>query len=130
MGLFNLFGRKRINYEHKILSPDGRIACIFALKQGHLTYAVEKDEKVVLKESRLGIKLMNERPFGDSLTLVRLQEKSYDKSWETQWGEDHWIRNNYREATFYLSENTDDHRLLTIRFKVFDNGVAFRYEKI
>ncbi len=71
---------------------------------------------------------MGEKSFGDNLTLVRLQEKTYDKSWETQWGEEHWIRNNYREAAFYLSEKTEDHRLLTIRFKVFNEGVAFRYE--
>ena len=74
------------------------------------------------------MKLMNEKSFGDNLTLVRLQEKSHDKVWETQWGEDHWIRDNYNEATFYLSENTDDHRLFTMRFKVFNDGVAFRYE--
>ncbi len=129
MGLFSLlFGRKKINYEHRVLSPDGRIACIFALRQGHLTYAIEKDEKVVLKESKLGMKLMNERSFGENLTLVRLQEKSHDKVWETQWGEEHWIRDNYNEATFYLSENTDDRRLLTMRFRVFNGGIAFRYE--
>ncbi len=100
MGLFSLFGRKRINYEHKILSPDGKIVCVFALRQGHLTYSVEKDGSIILGESRLGIKLMDEKSFGDNLTLVRLQEKTYDKSWETHWGEEHWIRNNYREAAF------------------------------
>lgn len=128
MGLFGLFSRKRTDYEHKIFSPDKRIVCVFSLKQGHLFYSVWKDEKNVLMESKLGMKLLNERSFESHLSLVRVHEKSYDQAWETQWGEDHWIEDNHNEATFYLEENDGDHRLITLRFRVFDDGVAFRYE--
>ena len=44
------------------------------------------------------------------------------------WGEDRYIENNYNETAFYLAEKSGSKRIFTVRFRVFDTGVAFRYE--
>ena len=60
--------------------------------------------------------------------IVRTQEHSVDETWSTIVGEQRIIRNNYNEASFYLSETSENGRMFTVRFRVFDDGVAFRYE--
>jgi alpha-glucosidase len=93
-----------------------------------MSYEVRKDEKVILKESGLGLILKDDRPIMEDLTLVRAHVRSFDETWETAWGEERFVRNNYNEAAFYLAENNVEKRLITMRFRVFDDGVAFRYE--
>lgn len=123
------FGNKsKIERIHEVMSPDGRVVCRVSLRLGQVTYAIEKDEKIIVRESRLGMKLRGEEPLGVGLALVRIQEKSVDETWETQWGEEHYIRNHYNEAAVYLAEASGERRLMTLRFRVFNEGVAFRYE--
>ncbi len=128
MGLLSFLGKKYSNYEHEILSPNRRVRCVFALREGHVCYEVERDGKPIVRESYLGLELMGELPLGKKAVLVRVHERAIDEEWETQWGEERLVRNQCQETTFYLSEDTDDRRLMTIRFRVFDDGVAFRYE--
>ncbi|MBQ2660248.1 glycoside hydrolase family 97 protein [Candidatus Saccharibacteria bacterium] len=124
-----MIGRRKLtSAEKEILSPNKKIVCQFSLKQGHLFYAVTKNDKALVKESRLGLKLRDEEKFGENLSLVRVRERSFDETWETVWGEEREIRNRYNEKIFYLAENSGKKRLLTIKFRVFDDGVAFCYE--
>jgi alpha-glucosidase len=125
----NLFGGKpKLDHEQQILSPNGRLSCTVKLKLGQLTYSVKKDGKIVLRESGLGINLQGEQPLKQGLMIVRTQNKKVDETWTSIVGEQRVIRNNYNEATFYLSETVDNGRMFTVRFRVFDDGVAFRYE--
>ena len=125
----NLFGGKpKLDHEQQILSPNGRLSCVVKLKLGQLTYSVKKDGKIVLRESGLGINLQGEQPLKQGLMIVRIQNKKLDETWNTIVGEQRIIRNNYSEATFYLAETTENGRMFTVRFRVFDDGIAFRYE--
>ena len=131
MGFWNkLFGDKKpkLDHEQQITSPNGRIICTVKLKLGSLTYSVKKDGKIILRESGLGINLQGEQPLKQGLMIVRIQERTNDETWNTVVGEQRVIRNNYNEVAFYLSETTDNGRLFTVRFRIFDEGVAFRYE--
>ena len=122
------FFHPKLNATEEIVSPDGRTVCYFLLKQGQIFYAVFRDDKQIIRDSRLGIRLKNGDVLGDNLTLVRIAGKQVDEEWETISGEDHKIRNHYIERTFYLTEKNDKKRILTLKFRVFDEGVAFRYE--
>lgn len=122
------FGKHKFETERDIKSPSGRIVCHISLKSGKISYEVKKDGKTIIKPSRLGIVLKGEDPLGINLVLIRLLEKSVNENWETSLGEERIVKNQYNEATFYLSESSKDKRLLTLRFRVFDDGVAFRYE--
>jgi alpha-glucosidase len=112
----------------EIKSPNGRIKLKFLLDHGQIGYAVEKDEKTILRKSLLGLSLLGMRDFGTNLQLVRTHSRSVDHTWETHWGEQREIRDNYSEKAFYLAERTQPRRLITVRFRVFDDGIAFRYE--
>ena len=120
--------RPKLDFEKQVFSPDLRLCLNLTLKQGHISYSVFKDQKPIVGNSRLGFKLKNLSPFGDHLSLVRFTEKDFNETWETVWGEDRYITNHYNEITLYLSEVSKENRLFTLRFRIFNDGVAFRYE--
>ena len=125
----NLFGGKpKLDHEQQITSPNGRIICTIKLKLGSISYSIKKDGKIVLRDSGLGINLQGEQPLKQGLMIVRIQESKLDEAWKTIVGEQRIIRNNYNEVAFYLTETTDNGRMFTVRFRIFDDGVAFRYE--
>ncbi len=125
----NLFGGKpKLDHEQQVISPNGRVVVTVKLKLGQFTYSVKKDGKIILRESGLGINLQGEKPLKQGLMIVRIQNKKVDETWTSIVGEQRVIRNNYSEAAFYLSETVQNGRLFTVRFRVFDDGIAFRYE--
>lgn len=124
--MFNWFSRKEIARD--IYSPSGRIKCHVELKSGRVLYAVYKNDKLIIKESKLGIDICGESFLGENLKLIREQRRKNDETIEMLWGEDRYIPNTYNESSFYFTEKKDPKRIFTIRFRVFDNGVAFRYE--
>ena len=120
--------RPKLDHEQLISSPNNRIKCLVKLKLGEITYSVKKDDKIILRESKLGLNLQGEHPLSQGFMIVRTQEKHFDEAWSTLVGEQRVIRNYYNEVTFYLAESTNNGRLVTIRFRIFDDGIAFRYE--
>ena len=121
-----LFTRKEV--ERDIVSPNGQLRCHFTLKSGNIWYSVYRTDKRIIAPSRLSIDICGENPLGHNLKLVRSLSRTHQETIEMPWGEDRYIPNNYTESIFYFSENTPDKRIFTLRFKVFDDAVAFRYE--
>ncbi len=111
-----------------LYSPNKAIRCKIVLESGKISYSVYKDDKLIIKPSRLGFFICGEKPLGENLKLIREQRKKHQEIIEMPWGEDRYIDNNYNESAFYLSEKKDPNRIFTLRFRIFDNGVAFRYE--
>ena len=64
----------------------------------------------------------------NNFKLIREHKQKHAETIEMLWGEDHYINNNYNEVAFYLTENKDPKRIITLRFRVFDNAISFRYE--
>ena len=129
MSIFGkLFKKPKTDAVFEISSPNGRVVITFVLDHGRMSYFVKKDDKVVLRRSRLGIALQDDAPLGDGMSVVRAYSRTTDNAWEALWGEQRIIRNNYNETTIYLEEVVKPARILTMRFRAFDDGVAFRYE--
>ena len=129
MGFFSDFFKKpKTDAMYEIKSPNNRVVATFMLDHGQISYFVKKDEKVLLRKSRLGIALKDASPLVDGFAVVRAYSRSIDDTWKAEWGEQHTIRNNCNETAIYLEEVEKPSRLLTIRFRVYDDGVAFRYE--
>ena len=124
--MFNWFSRNEV--ERDIFSPSGRIRCHFTLSAGRVFYTVYKNDKLVVRPSKLGFLICGENPLGDNLKLIREHRKKHEETIEMPWGEDRYIPNSYTESAFYLTEKKDPRRIFTLRFRVFNNGVAFRYE--
>ncbi len=120
--------RGRDERSRDILSPNAQLCCRISLHNGRITYAVFKNNKPLILPSRLGMAICGEAPLGENLKLVREHKTRHEETIELPWGEDQFIPNNYTEVAFYLAEKQSAGRILTLRFRVFDNGVAFRYE--
>lgn len=114
--------------ERDIISPNGRIKCHFSLKNGRISYHAYKNDRLIINTSSLGFKICGENPLGQNLKLIRELRRKHEETIEMPWGEDRYIPNNYNESAFYLAEKKEPKRIFTLRFRVFDNGIAFRYE--
>ena len=69
-----------INVEENVFSPDKRIVFKFILKQGHISYVVLKNGRMIIRESHLGISIKNDLPFGERLTLVRTRIRNFNET--------------------------------------------------
>ncbi|MCB2409628.1 glycoside hydrolase family 97 protein [Hymenobacter lucidus] len=99
------------------LDPDGRP-----------TYTVSLGAKPVILPSRLGLALADGKGFDGPMTLVGSEMKDVDNSWQPVWGEVKNIRNHYQQLTVHLRQAAAPGRLLDVTFRVFADGVGFRYE--
>lgn len=118
----------RDEVERDIISPNGQIRCRFILKGGKIYYAVYKNDKIILKPSMLGFDICGEESLVANWKMVREHKKRHTETIELLWGEEHYIPNNYVESAFYLAEKSAPGRIMTVRIRVFDTAVAFRYE--
>ena len=111
----------------KVSSPDGNVELEFSLKEGNIpVYKLVYKGKTVVGESRLGFVLSDSGLF-DCFEVVDTQTQSIDETWTPVWGEEDEIRNRCNEMLVSLRQTTSD-RFMSIRFRVFDDGLGFRYE--
>src|ERR1700743_3736552 len=95
---------------------------------GRPVYSVNYRQMPVIKPSHLGIKLLNDSNFDDHFQIIGTEKKEFDETWHPVWGEVSNIRNHYEQLTIHLKQQTGQKRLLDIVFRVFEDGVGFRYE--
>ena len=112
-----------------IKSPDGRLTLTFALSaDGEPTYQLSFAGRPVIKTSRLGVEVKGLVPLTSGFTVANTENSERDETWETVWGEVRRIRNNYRELAVTLRQSDKDARVMVVRFRLFDDGLGFRYE--
>ena len=115
------------NFESEALkSPDGRLEVKFALVDGAPVYWLDRDGSAVVKVSKLGYKLMDGTMLDRDFHLLGSEYDSKDEIWEPVWGEEAQIRNNYNSLLVHLGK--DDGTRMDIRFRLYDDGLGFRYE--
>ncbi|MGI4831969.1 MAG: glycoside hydrolase family 97 protein [Janthinobacterium lividum] len=95
---------------------------------GQPTYAVRYGQKPVVNTSRLGLSFADGQGFAGPLTLVGSEVKDVDETWQPVWGEVKTIRNHYQQLTVHLRQPAPPGRRLDVVFRVFADGVGFRYE--
>ena len=134
----------------KIKSPDGVLEMTFQLtSEGTPQYALNYEGQKVILPSNLGFELrgvlkaqklvFNEdgtiskedrepcNSFYDGFMVTGVETDSFDETWEPVWGEESQIRNNYNELLVCL-EQTETQRQMNIRFRLYNDGLGFRYE--
>lgn len=112
----------------EVASPDGKTRLLFSLSEkGEPVYELFYKDKRVLNPSKLGIELVDAPNLLDGFTLSDAQRSSFDETWQPVWGEEKEIRNQYNELAVTLNQ-PEQKRNMVIRFRLFDNGVGFRYE--
>ena len=95
---------------------------------GKLGYAVKRHGKEVIGLSRLGFNLANAHKLDGGFSLRRQLATDVDTTWEQPWGERQFVRNRYRELRVEVEQKNRGKRALTVVFRVYDDGVGFRYE--
>ncbi len=95
---------------------------------GSPVYAVNYGDKAVIKPSHMGIKLLDDSSFDKHFILLNTERKAVDETWEPVWGEVSHIRDHYEQMTVHLQQQNAPHRLMDIVFRIFADGVGFRYE--
>jgi alpha-glucosidase len=113
----------------RVASPDGRTVVELDFNgEGRLAYRVARDGKPLIGDSRLGFILRNGRELLRNLELDSQSTRSVDSTWEQPWGEERRIRDRYNELRATIVETDRDHRRFVVVFRVYDDGLGFRYE--
>ena len=112
----------------EIKSPNGAVALTFALQSdGVPTYSVSYKGRPVILPSKLGLELKNAPALMSGFAVTDTKTSSFDETWQPVWGEKTNIRNHYNELALTLTQ-AQTSRSILVRFRVFDDGVGFRYE--
>ncbi len=97
-------------------------------ENGQPFYSVYFSKKPVILSSAMGFSLNDDSLFFRDFIFTGKEEKTFDETWQPVWGEVKDIRNHYKELMVHLQQKKVPHRLLNIIFRVFEDGVGFRYE--
>ena len=109
-------------------SPNGNVVVSFSLnKQGVPFYKISYKNKPVIKESSLGFLLKGSESLTENFKILDAQKTNFKETWQPVWGEETEILNHYNELLVSL-EQTTSLRKMNIRFRVYNEGVGFRYE--
>lgn len=111
----------------ELSSPNGDFKLQFNVKEGVPVYQLSYQNQTVVAESKLGFELKDTESLLDGFTLGNTETGSFDESWNPVWGEVKTIRNQYNELVVTLNQ-TSTKRVMKIRFRLFDDGLGFRYE--
>ncbi|GER06644.1 alpha-glucosidase [Iodidimonas muriae] len=115
-------------YAVEIASPDGRIVVDVDTQNGIPGYSVTFNGKPVLDFSRLGLQFQKAPDFVEGFDIASVKTKTTDLVWTQPWGEEKDIRDHHKEARIVFQSQTGPDRQMTVTFRVFDDGVGFRYD--
>ena len=104
----------------------GKIMLKINVNNGVPEYAVYFNTKPVILTSHLGFKL-NNASLADNYKITGIDSLTYNGTWKPVWGEVNAIRDHHKQVTVHLQQNRSN-LLLDIVFRVFEDGVGFRYE--
>lgn len=123
-------------FAQQLKSPDGKFVMDFSIQNGgYPTYNLIYKGKEVIKPSHLGLELKYKNvPQNDpqnslfsNFEVIGSKTATFDETWKPVWGETKTIRNHYNEVLVSLKQKGTD-RYMDIRFRLFDDGLGFRYE--
>jgi hypothetical protein len=114
---------------NRVSSPDNNIETAFAINQnGEPFYIVKYQGNVIIDTSFMSFDFKDIPSLKDNFKITNVSKDSFDETWEMPWGEQSEVRNNYNELSVSLEEQSEAKRKLNIRFRVFNDGIGFRYE--
>lgn len=113
----------------QVESPSGNIlVSVFLTKTGQAAYTVSYKQATVIDTSTLGFGFIGSPPIDKELIITEVKNRSFDETWELPWGEQRWVRNHFNELTVSFREGSQPKRKFKLVFRVYDDGLGFRYE--
>ncbi|MCG6956086.1 MAG: glycoside hydrolase family 97 protein [Gemmatimonadetes bacterium] len=111
----------------RVTSPDGRTVVTVRTTDGGLFYSVDRDGEKLMTPSRLGFEFRGAPPLLDGLRITGSQRDSADETWTQPWGEVAKVRDHHNELSVDVEETGAPRRHFQVVFRVFDDGLGFRY---
>ena len=109
-------------------SPGGALSLDLTINgEGRVGYAVKRLGTPVIGESHVGFLLADAPQLLRNWQLTGQSTRSFDETWQQPWGEWRHVRNRYNELTVSLEEKSKLKRRMNLVFRLFDNGLGFRY---
>jgi alpha-glucosidase len=112
----------------KVASPDARTEVLVGTVGGRLVYSVQRDSRALVLPSLLGFEFRGAPMLRDSLRVTGSSANSYDSTWTQPWGEVARVRDHHNELRVSVVETSASARKLDVVFRVFNDGIGFRYE--
>jgi hypothetical protein len=113
----------------ELRSPNGKLIMLFGLQENGIpVYQLTYKGKAVIKTSSLGFELKDDtKSLLNDFIISDTKTTAHDSNWQPVWGEVKSIRDHYNELAVTLTQKETNRKLL-IRFRLFDEGLGFRYE--
>ena len=115
------------NASYSIASPDGNNVIQFALSNGKPQYEVSHSDQRIISPSAMGFVFKGDSDGFGPMDVTGTSEISLDQTWQQVWGEKQDIRNHFNGMSVDLQETTGQKRKLSVEFRAFNDGIAFRY---
>ncbi|MEE9503463.1 MAG: glycoside hydrolase family 97 protein [Candidatus Aminicenantaceae bacterium] len=113
--------------DFNVVSPNGKVSVKFSVLDGVAQYSVSYNNAGIIEPSSLGFQLKDSQPIRDGIKVIGTERDTYDQTWKPVWGKRTEIRNFYNQITVNLQESESPSRKIDMVFRVYDDGVAFRY---
>ena len=110
----------------KVSSPDGSITVGVGVKANRPYYIISRNGQEIVTPSHLGFQL-DKGVLGANMKMTGKRFAQNDETWLEVWGEEELVRNHYNELTVTFEEKKGDIRQMEVVFRVFNDGVGFRY---
>ncbi len=109
-------------------SPNGDLEMNFSLQEdGTPVYNLEFEGQTIIEKSKLGLELKEGKPLTSNFSIENTEKSTFNETWTPVWGEESEIENHYNELVVHLDQE-DSERKLVLRFRLFNDGLGFRYE--
>jgi len=119
----------QLGFSQELTSPDGNFELKVSLTtNGTPQYQLSYKGKKVIEPSLLGLQLKNAPSMREGFTIEETSTSVVDETWNPVWGKQKTVRNHYKELVMKLVQSDLDSRYIRLRFRLFNDGLAFRYE--
>ena len=119
----------QLGFSQELTSPDGNFELKVSLTtNGTPQYQLSYKGKKVIEPSLLGLQLKNTPSMREGFTIEETSTSVVDETWNPVWGKQKTVRNHYKELVMKLVQSDLDGRYIRLRFRLFNDGLAFRYE--
>ena len=113
----------------EIESPNSKLkANIFLAGSGVPGYYVTYNDELVIDTSLFGFSFKDQPSLHAQFKVDKVKKTSFDETWEMPWGEKRVVRNSYNEIWVALKEDKAPNRQINVVFRVYDDGLGFRFE--
>jgi hypothetical protein len=113
--------------ETQVSSPSGNLDVSFFLKDGQAAYSISFNNTKVVDTSTIAFDIKDQSLLGKNLKIIAATTSAFSEKWEMPWGEQRWVDNNYNKLLVDLQETGGEQRKFSVEFRVYDDGLGFRY---